>query len=115
MRPLAILASANAAAEETLIDCGWDVLGGERVCLETLGRARRADLVVCEIHVPDFAGDLQRIAALKTDAPDLPIVVIAPMLVGPAGDQLIEALIDVPIIRSGAERRLLRTAIAAAL
>jgi hypothetical protein len=114
MRPLAILASANAAAEEALIECGWDVLGGERVCLETLGRARRADLVVCEIH-GDFAGDLRRIAALRIDAPDLPIVVIAPTLVGPAGDQLIETLIDVPVIRSGAERRLLPTAIAAAL
>jgi hypothetical protein len=42
------------------------------------------------------------------------LVVIAPALVGPQGDSIVDALIDVPVIQCGAERRLRAAAIAAA-
>jgi hypothetical protein len=114
VRRLALLATVNDAAQVALVQSGWEVQEGEGVRLDSFAQAR-FDLVVCEVHASDFALDLRRISTIKAAAPDLPMVVIAPDLHGPKGENLVEALVDVPIIRSGAERRLLPTAVAAAL
>lgn len=112
--PLALMISTSVLAREVLEAAGWETLDAERPLPEAISDALRIDLWVAGLARDGFAEGLRNLAALKAQAPNMRMVVIAPFLKDAAGHCITEVLLDVPIVRCGFERELLCSAVAAA-
>ena len=113
--PLALMTFTGGLAREVLEEAGWDTLDGDHPHRGSGANARAIDLWIFGIAADRFAERVQMLAALKIQAPNLRMVVIAPFLRDSAGHCLSDILLDVPVIRSGFERELLLDAVAAAI
>lgn len=114
MKPLALMIATSPVAREVLEAEGWDVLEADRSLAPAVQIPRPIELWVVGLLADGFAEGLRKLAAIRANAPDLRMVVIAPVLRDAAGQALTDVLLDVPIIRCGFERELLRGAVAAA-
>lgn len=112
--PLALVTSTSVLAREVLEEAGWETIDAEQPSPAATSGLRRIDLWVIGLTKDGFAEGLRKLAALKAQAPDTRIVVIAPFLQDAAGHCVTDVLIDVPIVRCGFERELLPSAAAAA-
>ncbi|WP_145998463.1 hypothetical protein [Caulobacter flavus] len=89
---------------------GWDVVDAEHADLGRLSMLAQVDFVVAGLRPDHYEDDLRRLAVLRAVSPDLPLVAVAEAI-EQDGVLAADVLIDVPIIRAGANPDLLQVAL----
>lgn len=114
MTRLALVEGHDPTVAGVLRDHGWTVVDPDAAPLRTIRDANPLDLFVGEVRTETHAHDVRRLAMLHALAPDLPMMILADELATAGGEDLLDGVIDVPIVRRGCAPSLLVAAIAAA-
>jgi hypothetical protein len=114
MTRLAMVEGHDPTVADLLRDTGWTIVDPLSAPLPTLRDINSVSLFVGEVRSGSFSDDVRRLAMLHAVSPDLPMMILADRLADGDGGHLLDAVIDVPVVRRGGSRSVLAAAIAAA-